>query len=140
VDGSVAALAEHTPRLGPEQERMAEAALSRIRAARRAPPTVKELAAGLGVRAETLLPVLKFLAERGELVAVTADLYYDAGALREIRAQVKEVLGGGRAAAPSELREALGVSRKYLIPLLEHLDAVGFTRRTGEGRVLREGP
>ncbi|NIR36764.1 MAG: hypothetical protein GWN07_12445, partial [Actinobacteria bacterium] len=52
----------------------------------------------------------------------------------------REALKGGRAGRPSELREALGVSRKYLIPLLEYLDASGFTRRTPAGRVLREAP
>jgi hypothetical protein len=31
----------------------------------------------------------------------------------------------------------LGVTRKHLIPLLEYLDAAGFTRRTPAGRVLR---
>ena len=30
----------------------------------------------------------------------------------------------------------LGVSRKFSVPLLEHLDAVGFTRRVGDRRVL----
>jgi selenocysteine-specific elongation factor len=33
---------------------------------------------------------------------------------------------------------ALGVSRKYAIPLLEHLDAVRFTRRIGDRRVLAD--
>jgi selenocysteine-specific elongation factor len=35
-------------------------------------------------------------------------------------------------------KERLGVTRKYLIPYLEHLDRAGITRRTGEGR--RPGP
>ncbi len=52
---------------------------------------------------------------------------------------MRGVLEGGRVASPSELRQALAVSRKYLIPLLEHLDAVGLTRRTAAGRELR-GP
>jgi selenocysteine-specific elongation factor len=139
VEGSVAALTGHTPRLRPEQEELANAALARIREGRRAPPTVRELAAVLAVRSDQLLPVLKFLVQRGELVAVTADLYYDCGAIREVKQRVKNVLGQGRAATPSELRQALGVSRKYLIPLLEHLDEIGFTQRTGDGRVLRDG-
>ena len=37
-----------------------------------------------------------------------------------------------------ELRDELGTSRKYLIPLLEHVDAMGLTRlRAGERRLLR---
>ncbi|MFD0938544.1 SelB C-terminal domain-containing protein, partial [Methylobacterium trifolii] len=35
-----------------------------------------------------------------------------------------------------EAGAALGISRKFSIPLLEHLDATGFTRRTGDRRVI----
>jgi selenocysteine-specific elongation factor len=33
------------------------------------------------------------------------------------------------------VREALGTSRKWAIPLLAHLDATGVTRRRGDVRV-----
>jgi selenocysteine-specific elongation factor len=36
----------------------------------------------------------------------------------------------------SEVGKALGASRKFTVPLLEHLDAVQFTKRVGERRVL----
>jgi hypothetical protein len=35
----------------------------------------------------------------------------------------------------SAARNALGSSRKYLVPLLEHLDSKGVTRRIGDARV-----
>ena len=35
----------------------------------------------------------------------------------------------------SQVREALGTSRKYLLPLLSHLDATGVTRRRGDVRI-----
>lgn len=35
-----------------------------------------------------------------------------------------------------EAGATLGISRKFSIPLLEHLDAVGFTRRAGDRRVI----
>ncbi len=138
IEGSVAALSDHVPRLSEEQEAVAESALARIAEAGLAPPSVKELAAQAGVPADRLLVVLKFLQGEGVLVAVTPDLYYASGAIKEVKQRVKATLGRGQAATPSELRGALGVSRKYLIPLLEYLDAEGFTRRSGEGRVLRE--
>jgi len=138
IEGSVAALAGHVPRLLPEQERLAAAARDRIRAAGLTPLALKELAGALGVPKDECLSVLKFLVGRGELVAVTPDLYFDSGAITKVRARVGEMLAGGRVATPSQLREALGVSRKYLIPLLEYLDATGFTRRVPKGRMLRE--
>ena len=39
--------------------------------------------------------------------------------------------------SPSELRERLGLSRKYLIPVLEYCDRVGVTTRVGNNRILR---
>jgi selenocysteine-specific elongation factor len=38
-----------------------------------------------------------------------------------------------------EIGQALGISRKYSVPLLEHLDAVRFTRRLGDRRLLGPG-
>ena len=35
----------------------------------------------------------------------------------------------------AEVRQALGTTRKYLLPLLGHLDATGVTRRRGDVRV-----
>jgi len=35
----------------------------------------------------------------------------------------------------AEVRDALGTSRKHVLPLLGHLDATGATRRRGDVRV-----
>jgi hypothetical protein len=40
--------------------------------------------------------------------------------------------------APTELRELLGFSRKFLIPFLEYCDKRGYTVRQGNGRVWRD--
>ncbi|ESR24268.1 selenocysteine-specific translation elongation factor [Lutibaculum baratangense] len=56
---------------------------------------------------------------------------------RDAVAQAKAVLTTHLAGTDFPAREAgaaLGVSRKFSIPLLEHLDAVGFTRREGDRR------
>ncbi len=38
------------------------------------------------------------------------------------------------------VRDASGSTRKYILPLLEHLDARGITRRVGDKRILRKRP
>ena len=50
--------------------------------------------------------------------------------------RVHGLLADGEVAPPTRFKEALGLSRKYLIPILEYLDREGVTRRTGDGRVL----
>jgi hypothetical protein len=49
---------------------------------------------------------------------------------------VQDLLAHRDPAPPTVFKEALGVSRKYLIPLLGYLDQEGVTKRTEEGRVL----
>jgi hypothetical protein len=41
-------------------------------------------------------------------------------------------------ATASQLRQALGTSRRVIIPFLEYLDRVGVTQRIGDSRQLRE--
>jgi len=45
------------------------------------------------------------------------------------------VHGGKGGVTVAEVRQALGTTRKYLLPLLGHLDATGVTRRRGDVRV-----
>jgi len=41
------------------------------------------------------------------------------------------------ASAPADVKDAVGTSRKYLIPFLEFCDRTRVTERKGAGRVLR---
>jgi selenocysteine-specific elongation factor len=75
------------------------------------------------------------LVRRG--LVVERDGVYFAPAAVERAAQV---VAGLLAASPegvtaSQVREALGTTRKYLLPLLGYLDANGFTRRRGDLRI-----
>ena len=68
-------------------------------------------------------------------MAVEADRWYAAEAFAGVLATLSATLDTVTPVTPSALREALGVSRKYLMPLLEHCDRRGYTRRVGDGRV-----
>lgn len=138
LDGAVAAHADHRPRLDPARQRLAERARHRIREAGLEPPFVSDLAAELDVSEPDLRAVLGFLRQREQLVALNPDLYVAVEALEQARDRVRGFLEGGRKATPADFRAVIDVSRKYLIPLLEHLDSIGLTRRTPDGRVLRE--
>ncbi len=85
--------------------------------------------------AGTVRDVLEFFVRQGTAVRVGRARYYQRGALERLRdAVVDEVRQRGRA-TPAELRERTGLTRKYLIPVLEWLDASGFTVRSGDYRV-----
>jgi len=97
-------------------------------------PTVAELERELPnapVRA-----VLAHLAREGVVEQMDQERYAAAPALAEFRAALEATLTELGSATPAELRDRLGLTRKYLIPLLEWADRRGVTRREGDARVL----
>ena len=112
-----------------------ERVLSVLREAHLSPPSVPELERSLGRR--DLLPLLRLAADGGRVEAVERDRYYTREALEQFTGILEE-LGRGGSIVPAQIRDRLGISRKFLIPLLEWADGRGITLRVGEGRILRE--
>jgi len=103
-----------------------------------APETVAELAAETGIDAGIARKVLGRLANDGRIVRVSSELHFSADAMAGARALLVAYLEAHPAGgATGDLRDALSVSRKYAIPLLEYFDAQGVTKRVGDVRVLR---
>jgi len=134
VAGSMAHLPGWSPALD-ARTRDARAQLARrLGDARWQVPTVDELERefpGLPVRA-----LLSHLAREGAAEPVDTERYAAKGALAEFRAALEATLGELGSATPAELRDRFGLTRKYLIPLLEWADRRGVTRRAGDARVL----
>lgn len=72
----------------------------------------------------------------GELVPIDAKILLHADVERSLREKVAALIGEKREVTVAEVREAVASSRKYVVPFLEYLDRIGFTRRMGDGRVL----
>lgn len=104
-----------------------------------APAGVPELSAALGFDQGVVRKALTRMALDRTVVRLGSELHFDAGAIDAARATLVEFLAGHGSASAAELRDALGVSRKYAIPLLEYFDAQGVTRREGDVRVLKRG-
>jgi selenocysteine-specific elongation factor len=98
------------------------------------PPSVPELERSTGRR--DLLAVLRMAAARGQVEAVERDRYYAREALDQFTTVLND-LGQQGEIIPGAVRERLGLTRKYLIPLLEWADGKGITVRVGEGRRLK---
>ncbi len=91
-------------------------------------PTLSEVGEQLQLDRDTMTRALRELSLNRSIVKVERDVALSAAAeaqAREVVAAAIEAAGG--AATTSVLREALGVSRKRAISILEHLDAVRFT-------------
>ena len=102
------------------------------------PATVAELAGEVGQDPGVVRKVLGRMAAEGRVVRVSSELHFSASAFAVARARLGDYLAEHpEGATAAQLRDALGVSRKYAIPLLEQFDAQGFTKRSGDLRVLR---
>jgi selenocysteine-specific elongation factor len=97
------------------------------------PPSISELERATGRR--DLPALLRLAAARGRVEAVERDRYYVREALDQFTSVLTE-LGQQGEIVPAAVRDRLGITRKYLIPLLEWADAKGITVRVGEGRRL----
>ena len=119
--------------LTPAQARLKGELRDLLEGAGREPPETKELERRFGASTASLLRVLE---REGHVVQVEGERFYARAALDGLLADIRKAMAGERALTPAELREALGTSRKFLIPLLEYCDRTGVTERRGDGRVL----
>ena len=68
---------------------------------------------------------------------IDASLCFARSVYDELEAAVRTLLESTNCASASELKDAMGLTRKYAMPLLEFMDDRGVTVREGDARRLR---
>ncbi len=139
VERDKASLGAHTVRLSAGQQRVVDLVEREFLEAAAAPPSAEEALARAGVSGGEDHELFQYLLEGKRLVRVKEALYFHASALDAIQDRVVAYLRERKEIGPGDIKDLLGISRKYAIPLLEHLDARRVTVRQGERRVLRGG-
>lgn len=128
------ARADFQPRLSQSERKLKAELATAIQAGGMSPPDLAAMQGMAGSRASIVPELLNLLVEEGVAVAVSPTLHFDAEFEQEIRRRVIDRLAAGPFAM-ADLRDLLGTSRKYAVPLAEHLDAIGLTLRQGDLRV-----
>src|SRR5439155_26044979 len=98
------------------------------------PPSPEEALGRAGVGGGDEHELFQFLVEGRKLVRVKESLYFHAAALDAIQDKVVALLRERKEIGPGDIKDLLGISRKYAIPLLEYLDARRVTVRMEIGR------
>jgi selenocysteine-specific elongation factor len=101
------------------------------------PPFLKDIAAALQITEKLVLEHLNLLTAEGRAVKVKSDIFYRPEPLATIENRLVGYLTEKGEIAPGEFRELTGLSRKFMIPLLEYFDARKVTLRVGDKRLLR---
>lgn len=81
---------------------------------------------------------LGFLIEQGEIVEIGSDVILSREAFSQMKEIVTAFIARNGPATVSDLRQALGTSRRVVVPFLEQLDRNRITRRNGDQRTLVE--
>lgn len=102
------------------------------------PPNLNALLQKLNTDKKKALPVLRLLTEEGSLVKVKEELYFSPAALEQVKSLVQDHFRRKSELTPLDFKEITGLSRKYSIPLLEHLDRQKVTIRVGDVRKPRK--
>nr|WP_255762998.1 selenocysteine-specific translation elongation factor [Halomonas desiderata] len=127
----------HHASLSEADEALWQRLAPRIVAARFQPPRVRDLAASESLDEGRIREALNACARLGRLYQVRRDHFYPAATVAEMAAIVQALErehGRIRAAA---FRDRVGTGRKLAIHILEFFDKVGYTRRIGDERVIR---
>jgi selenocysteine-specific elongation factor len=115
----------------PHQERLAQEMLARFAAAPYNPPSAKEVQNELGEELYTAI------IEAGQLVAVSSEVVFRREDYGRMVADVRRLIDQHGQVTAAQVRDHFNTSRRYVLALLEHLDAVGVTVRQGDARRLK---
>ena len=139
VDRDKVRLAAHELRLSAVQQTAVDRLEREFREAAAAPPSAEEALGRAGLAGDEEHELFQLLVESRKLVRVKESLFFHAAALEAIQDKLVALLRERKEIGPGDVKDLLGISRKYAIPLLEYFDARRVTTRVGERRVLRGG-
>ncbi len=130
------ARADFKPKLSANQRKLKDKIVEAHAAAGFQPPDPKDFMNQAGGNASSIRDIFEVAVAEGFLVKLTDDLYLHADTDAAMRRKVAERLQSGPGASVAEIRDLLGTTRKYAVPICEYLDRIGLTKREGDLRVL----
>lgn len=122
----------HEIRFSPGQQQAVSELLGKFATSPYAPPTIKDSQAEAGEE------VYAALVAQNRLVPVSSEVVFRREDYDQMVAEIRKVLENRGTITAAEVRDHFNTSRRYVLALLEHLDAIGFTVRQGDVRKLRK--
>jgi selenocysteine-specific elongation factor len=133
-DAKRIARADFKPKLTANQRKLKDQIVEAMRAAAFQPPDPASFVQKAAGNASSLKDIYEVAVAEGLLIRVTDDIYLHSDVAADMRAKLKERFATGAGLTVAEIRDLLGTTRKYAVPLCEFLDRSGMTRREGDLR------
>jgi len=135
--GDLVSLAGREISLSSEETRAKELIEREFESAGLTVPGFASVLAKLPVDAARAQKILQILLREKVLVKISSDLVFHRSTLLKLREMLAKYRKERGARLPiTVFKELTGITRKYAIPLLEHLDREQVTRRAGDERVI----
>jgi selenocysteine-specific elongation factor len=131
-------LPDHRVQLSDADEALRQCIWPLMEAGHFDPPWVRELAGELKVEEDAMRLLERKLARLGLLHQVVKDLFYPDAAIQQLAKRARQLQDEQGAIKAAAWRDHIGIGRKRSIQLLEYFDRIGFTRRIGDQRKIRE--
>jgi len=134
------ALPTHTQQFDPRQKQMLDRIEAMFLQKLFGPPSVQELTTALKTNDKAVEQAIKILVEQQTLCRVEQGMYFHADAVAQAKARIADhVAGKGQGRLESvDFKYLVDTTRKFALPLLDYMDKIGFTRRSGNTRYLRQ--
>ena len=130
-------LKSHRLDLGKEQQEHISQITDIFLKAALQPPALKTVSDQIGLSEKDAKNLADLLVRQGDLVKVKEGLYFHARELQSLQDRMVTFLDEKNEITPPDFKEMTGLSRKYMIPLLEYFDRIKITMRVGDKRVKR---
>lgn len=138
ADQEILRLKGHKASLASDQEKVRTLVLDAYKDGGMTPPNLKDVLEPLGLEFKQVSSVFRLLQDQGDLVRLKDDMYYHGPVLESIRQGIIGFFADNTEMSAPDFKGLTGLSRKYLIPVLEYFDKEKLTVRVGDVRHLRK--
>ncbi len=102
------------------------------------PPFFRNICHNLDVDEKTAVSVLHILIDEKIIVKTRDDLYFYGETIAKLQKKLVEFIELKGEITTPEFKDMTGISRKFVIPLIEYFDSINLTIRVGDTRQLRK--
>jgi selenocysteine-specific elongation factor len=102
------------------------------------PPFFRTICQDMDLDQKTAKDVLQMLIDEKQVVRTKDDLFFESSAISSLESKLIEFLKANEKITTPEFKDMTGISRKFVIPLIEYFDSIHLTIRVGDHRQLRK--
>ena len=136
VNAGKVGLPDRGPQLSKNDRKLMADLIERIKSGGIEPPFANALESETGTDRQRLDQLLAVAEGNGDIVRISEEFYLASIEAEKVRAKLSGNWEKDSGKTLAEVRDLLGTTRKYVVPLCEYLDHTGFTVRKDDLRFL----